>query len=343
MVKEPFKGADPALPPPTKFVSDGSCALTFGSYNVENMNPRSSHVPKVAEHIVTFLRTPDIMFLEEIQDNSGATNNGIVSANETLAALAASIQELSGVQYSSVEIAPENNQDGGAPGANIRNAYLYKSNVVKLASGTPGTATDAVQVLNNGKLNFNPGRIDPSNPAFTASRKPLVALWESVKRKKLIYTINIHSGSKGGSSSLHGDYRPPINGGIEDRIGQTRAIATFVKQILARSKDANIIATGDYNEFSQTKAFTDELKGALTSADDVINLKDEERFTYVFDMNNQMLDHTYVSKRLTERQGLLGLFRKRLEFEHVHLNSVNYYSRRVSDHDPAVGRFNVCY
>ena len=67
----------PALPLPTKFVSSGDCkGLTVGSYNVENLTPVSSHLPRVAEHIMNFLKTPSLMFLQEIQDNNGATNDG---------------------------------------------------------------------------------------------------------------------------------------------------------------------------------------------------------------------------------------------------------------------------
>lgn len=40
--------------------------------NVENLNPRSRTIPQLAEHIVRWLNLPDVIGLEEIQDNSGA-------------------------------------------------------------------------------------------------------------------------------------------------------------------------------------------------------------------------------------------------------------------------------
>lgn len=68
--------AQPALPPPTTLVSGGSCRkLSVGSYNVENLSPKSSHLTKIAAHIVDYLKTPDLVFLQEIQDNNGATND----------------------------------------------------------------------------------------------------------------------------------------------------------------------------------------------------------------------------------------------------------------------------
>ena len=63
--------------PVTTITSSGTCKkLSIGSYNVENLNPASPHLPDIARHIVDYLKTPDLMFLQEVQDNTGATNNG---------------------------------------------------------------------------------------------------------------------------------------------------------------------------------------------------------------------------------------------------------------------------
>jgi len=88
------------------------------------MAPNSSHTPVVANHITKYLNTPDIMFIQEIQDDSGPTDDGVVSANLTLTTLVNAIQKESGVLYSFIDIAPVNNQDGGQPGGNIRQAFL---------------------------------------------------------------------------------------------------------------------------------------------------------------------------------------------------------------------------
>jgi hypothetical protein len=68
--------ATPALPPPTTLISSGSCSgISVGDYNVENLAPTSAHLPKIADHIVTYLKTPDLLFLQEIQDNDGPTDD----------------------------------------------------------------------------------------------------------------------------------------------------------------------------------------------------------------------------------------------------------------------------
>jgi hypothetical protein len=91
---------------------------------VENLAPTSHHLPTIAMHIVDFLRTPDIMFIQEIQDNSGVINDGTVDANITLTNLVKAVAQLSNVTYEFVEIAPVDGQDGGIPGGNIRQVYL---------------------------------------------------------------------------------------------------------------------------------------------------------------------------------------------------------------------------
>lgn len=66
----------PALPSPTKLESSGKCnGITFGAYNVENLAPTSTHLPFLAGHIVNYMKSPDIIFVQEVQDDNGPTND----------------------------------------------------------------------------------------------------------------------------------------------------------------------------------------------------------------------------------------------------------------------------
>lgn len=68
---------------------------------------------------------PDIMFLQEIQDNSGPTDDGVVDASLTLSTLARTIITAGGnFLYDFTEVVSQNDQDGGEGGGNIRPAYL---------------------------------------------------------------------------------------------------------------------------------------------------------------------------------------------------------------------------
>lgn len=66
----------------TDLVSNGTCqAVTVGSYNVDNLFPKSESLPKIADHIVNYLNSPTIIFLQEIQDNDGPTDDGGIAPN----------------------------------------------------------------------------------------------------------------------------------------------------------------------------------------------------------------------------------------------------------------------
>jgi predicted extracellular nuclease len=326
--------------PAVSFESKGTCkGITVASYNARNLEPKSSHMPAVAEQIVTKMLTPDIIFLQEVQDDSGEANDGVVSANVTLFTLSSIIEELSGVVYDWTEVVGIDNQDGGAPGGNIRVAYLYRPDVVELYKPLLGEALDVNEVLEgpDGEgpvLRYNPGRIDPTNSAFDNSRKPIAAMWKTVKGTgKLFFTVNIHFGSKGGSSSLHGDPRPPINNGVEKRTLQGDTTARFIAEILEMDPAARVIAAGDFNEFSQVEPMTNFVSvSGLADLEDVVGIEPAERYTYLFDMNAQSLDHMLVSPALN--RGAL--------YEHLHLNSWQNYDDQVSDHDPSVARLNLC-
>ncbi|KAI0352619.1 DNase I-like protein [Trametes cingulata] len=332
---------DPNIPASKIKPSKDSCTLTIGDYNVENMAPTTAHLPTVANHIANFLNGPDIMFLQEIQDNSGPTDDGTVSANVTLATLASAVASAakSTKTYASLEIAPENDQDGGEPGGNIRTAYLFNSTKLSLVPGSPaGGALDATEPIigSDGKvtLTFNPGRIDPTNAAWDSSRKPLVAAWETATGARF-FTINLHLIAKLGGSSTQGDARPPVNGGVEQRISQVQIIAAFVKKLLALDPNANIIVGGDCNEYVQTRSVFAPFEGMLTELDEAADLPLIERYTYLFDQNSEQLDHLFVSDAIVQRGGV--------KVEHVHVNNwAPSLSARASDHDPTVGQVKVC-
>ncbi len=132
------------------------------------------------------------------------------------------IYTASGVDYNYTVIDPVNDMDGGAPGYNIRVAYLYNPSVVRLRKPNPGGSTDANQVLPGPELRYNPGLIDPSNAAWTVTRKPLAAAWETLDGKNKFFTVNVHWSSKGGGTTVESDARPPVNGVVDRRIEQAQ-------------------------------------------------------------------------------------------------------------------------
>jgi chloramphenicol 3-O phosphotransferase len=67
--------------------------------------------------IVHNLGSPDVLAVQEIQDNDGVTDDGVVAANVTMSDLGAAIVAAGAPTYAWTEIDPVNDQDGGQPAA----------------------------------------------------------------------------------------------------------------------------------------------------------------------------------------------------------------------------------
>jgi uncharacterized protein len=308
--------------------------LSFGAFNVENLDPTDpqSKFDTLAGLIVNNLRSPDIISVEEIQDNNGATDNGVVEADVTWQQLIAAIATAGGPAYDYRQINPVNDQDGGEPGGNIRVGFLFRTDRgVSFIDRPGGTSTAAVSVVNgaNGpQLSFSPGRIDPTNSAFNSSRKPLAG--EFMFHGQKLFVVANHFNSKGGDNPLFGQFQPPTRSSEVQRHQQAQIVHDFVASILALDPNANVIAAGDLNDFE----FSDTvniLKDGNTLYDLIETLPPDERYTYVFDGNSQTLDHILVSPQIHNNVPLTE--------DVVHVNSE--FADQASDHEPQVARFTL--
>ena len=298
--------------------------LTLASYNVENFSTKTddAKVTELAEAIVSNMKTPDIIGLTEVQDNDGATDSGTTDASESATLLIEKIKSLGGPNYVYTDIAPEDKKDGGAPGGNIRVGFLYNPERVTLTEGTKGTATQAVG-FENGKLTLNPGRIDPSNSAFENSRKPLAAQFD-FNGESVIVVAN-HFNSKGGDLPLFGKVQPPVLNSEVQRMQIANVVNGFVKDIQAKDPNANVVLLGDFNDFEFSNPLK-ALKGnELTNM--IEKVPAEERYTYSYQGNAQVLDHILVSNNMANRT----------EIDILHINSGFMEEHgRASDHDPVL-------
>lgn len=304
--------------------------LAVATYNVENLDALDAQekFDRLAEGVAVNLNSPDIVALEEIQDDNGPVNDGTVTAEATLTRFTDAIRAAGGPGYSWRYVSPENNQDGGQPGGNIRLAFLYNPERVSFtdrAGGDATTATGVVRTRKGARLTYSPGRINPASDAWDDSRKPLVG--EFRFHGQNVFVIANHFGSKGGDQPLHGRYQEPTRSSETKRHQQAAEVNTFVKSLLAVDKDAKAVVLGDLNdfEFSQTVGtLTDG--GVLTPL--VRTLPAAERYTYVYDGNSQTLDHTLTSPAIT-----------RFDYDIVHINAE--FADQASDHDPQIVRIDV--
>ena len=303
--------------------------LTVASINVENLDPTDppDKLGGLAAIVVHNLLAPDLLAVEEIQDNNGATDNGVVDASTTLGGLISAISSAGGPTYSYRQIDPQNDQDGGEPGGNIRVAFLYRSDrglaFVDRPGGDATTANDVTGGAGTPHLLLSPGRIDPTNSAFLSSRKPLAG--ELTFGGQTLFVIANHFNSKGGDQPLYGRFQPPVLASQAQRIAQANLVGGFVGRILALDPAAKVIVLGDLNDFSFAPPVQALVGAGLV--DLVQTLPRNERYTYDFEGNCQVLDHIMATSVLASRA----------TFDVVHVNAE--FSVQASDHEPGVARF----
>lgn len=307
--------------------------LTIASYNVYNLNgqDRDKKFSRIARSIVENLNSPDILALQEVQDNDGADKSGVVDASLTLTRLIANIESAGGPKYDFCQIDPVYNKEGGQPGGNIRVAFLYNPSRVQLEKRGQATATDSTLLITDAKgLHFspNPGRLSPQNKAFNRSRVPLATEFKFNGHK--LFIINNHLRSKGGDDAIFGSVQPPVYHSEGQRSSQAAVISKFVKTILQQDENANVIVLGDMNDYEFRKPMQILKETPLINLGETVPRK--ERYTYVYQGNSLVLDHIFVSKNLITGDAKVDI---------VHINAEYPTAQRASDHDPIVARFKL--
>ena len=336
----------------------GAREIAVASFNVENLsitNPQEKF-DALAGLVVHNLRSPDLLAIQEVQDDSGTANNGVVTAAATWQRFIDAIVAAGGPLYEYRSIDPVNNADGGAPGANIRVGFLFRTDrgleFVDRAGGTSVNDTAAVNHPSGPQLTFSPGRIGTDDAAFSETRKSLAG--EFRWRGEKLFVVANHFSSKGGDDPLFGRWQPPVrytefyfaDGAAADtdgwRWGQAQVVNDFVDDLLALDPDANVVVLGDINDFQ----FSDTVRILTGTARDVLErtveskgeappvlttlfdlLPADEQYSYIFDGNSQVLDQILVSGNILDRDPV---------YDVVHVNAD--FADQVSDHDPSVMR-----
>lgn len=333
---EAFSSRPGSLRPETTSLKSGEGYLTIASFNTFNLDPNdrdgdtdvaSGRFEAVAAIIAGNLRGPDIVALQEVQDNDGSAKTRVKAANATLRLLVERIAALGAVRYRFIDHPfIGRGTSGGQPGGNIRVAFLYNPARVQLIPDSVATVTDPKDQRTNRNNPFFNGRLP-----LAASFRPRAPGYAPVT------VVNNHSSSKRGSVPLFGQVQPSterqedplVNRGVVQRRRQARAVRDFVARRLAARGDAAIVVAGDFNEF----AFVSPLKILQERLYNLTNdLPAAERYTYIFEGNAQALDHILVSPSL----------RASAEVDIVHVNAeFAEVAARASDHDPVVVRLRL--
>jgi predicted extracellular nuclease len=352
--------------------------LAVATFNVENLSAvdcldEPDKVAALASQIVGNLQSPDLVAIEEMQDNSGDVDDepdgddGTVASDLSWRCLIDAIVAAGGPVYDYRQIDPIDGEDGGVPGGNIRVGFLFDSDrgleFVDRPGGNAVTDTNVIATPNGkgAQLTISPGRIldtpDGMDTAFLDTRKSLAG--EFRFRGETLFVIANHFSSKGDDRPLFGHFQPPFrltefeSGDPEDgwRHAQAQTINNFVDEILAVDPHANVIVLGDLNDFdfSETVEIITGVRAAadpgpfMADADGsgqtiltgdgpmmatlIDTLPDNERYSYVFDGNSQVLDQILVSNALLAQSPV---------YDVVHVNAE--FFDQASDHDPSVMR-----
>ncbi|MGA8115314.1 MAG: lamin tail domain-containing protein [Actinocatenispora sp.] len=324
---EPTARSGGTTPGTTRPQRDGELAVA--TYNVENLAPSdpADKFDRLAHGIVDNLSSPDIIAVEEIQDNDGATDDGVVAADQTWTKLIDAVTAAGGPSYQFRSIDPVNDKDGGQPGGNIRVGFLFRTDrgvqFVERAPGDSTTATGVAKVDGEPQLTHSPGRIAPDDEAWQDSRKPLAG--EFTYRGRTLFVVANHFDSKGGDQPLMGRFQPPTRSSEVQRHKQATLVRGLVRQIQHIDRNADVVVLGDLNdyEFSTTAHI---LTDGHSLVDLPATLPLRERYTYDYEGNSQVLDHLLVTPDLMARH----------DYEVVHINSE--FAHQTSDHDPQIVR-----
>ena len=319
--------------------------LSIATYNVENLAPGDppSKFDALGRGIVENLAAPDIVAVEEVQDNDGAADSGTVAADLTLTKLTDAIVAAGGPRYEPREIDPTNDADGGQPGGNIRNVFLFNPSRVSFVDSGSATAdrTSVGTTVTGGfgrpALSLSPGRIDPGNAAWNSSRKPLVG--EFRYHGIPVFVVANHFNSKGGDGNADGRYQYPVRTSEVQRLQQATLVHNFVQRILAKNPLAQTVVLGDLNDYQFSPALKAlktgraDGRGAPLLIDLIATLPTSEQYTYVYEGISQVLDHILV----TPGTYLTGS----VDYQVIHINSE--FANQTSDHDPQVVRLFGSY
>lgn len=268
----------------------------------------------LAHAVVLQANNPDIVALQEIQDNDGAEITETVDASSTYELLIRTIEKLSGVRYRWVDVAPVVGQDGGQPGGNIRNGYLYNPQRVELLS-------ESVRTFGN------------DEECYEGSRKPLICEFRERGSSQRIAVINVHLASKRHQESIFAPENAGIDAKLPVRVAQAESIHQQTE--ILRADGVAFYVTGDFNDTEHSKTLQ-----ALTGDHNVnlvMLLPETERYDYNHRGKLQVLMHGVVDA---------GMAADRAQYEIIHGNELigimpGEESDKPSDHAYVIAKLHL--
>jgi len=310
--------------------------IRIATFNVENFSVADAgeRLAQLGTTVALRLGSPEIVALEEVQDDSGKRGgDGVVTSRATLEALVDAIVAAGGPRYESTVIDPELDREGGVPGGNIRVALLTlppRVTIPRRGSAGPLDAVGLVGKRSGLRFEPNPARVAPTSSAFSLRfgegvRRSL-AVEAEVDGRPWFFVVN-HWSSKYEDGRPFGAIQPAPTPTATRRLAQAEVVRDFATDLLAKDPEARLVVLGDLNDVPWSPPV--ERLGEPPLVNLLLRAPEATRYSYNFEGSAQLIDHVVVSPALAGGA----------EIEFVHLNSNCPENLRTSDHDPVVASF----
>lgn len=273
-------------------------------------------IAKIAQSIVTELRLPEIICVQELE---GANLEPLVSR----------VNELAGTGYS------------------YQSAWLPTSDWRNL---TVGFIYDAKRVRLQKLFQFTGGDTDTvfGHRSAVGNREPLVGIFELGPGIPPVMVIGNKIKTKRAEESPF-SLEPPFRFTEIQRKAQMRAIRQFVNSVLASDPGAYVVVTGDLGDFDFAEpgegddhplAILKGMNGEVPLTNVANRVPEAERYDYIFQGQGTVVSHTLVSPALL--QAFVGA--DFLHFNTPYPDGMKWDTRttiRASDRDPLEARFQL--
>jgi uncharacterized protein len=288
---------------------------------------------KVSLAIRTVLNTPDIVTLEEVENQSVAE-----------------------------DIANQINSDAGIP--NLYSAYSTDNSTYYTQDGTGISVGFLVKNSTVDKLGISQfGQNESftstaSSSLITLNDRPWLVLNAGIKRAGATdYPVTVIVNHLRSLSSINANTSSGANARLKKEL-QAELIAKYIQGLQAAGQ--HVISGGDFNAFEFSDGYTDTLAtytntnvlpadqvvvpgvaGLVTPplVDLTLSLPAGERWSYVEFGNAQVLDHMVVTPELAA-EGHIAYAHINADFPLTAYND-SATPARISDHDPVVGYFTI--
>ena len=277
----------------------------------------SDKTDRIADQIHSQLGQPEILALQEIQDDDGALPSNILTARKNLQSLTHALNsspDAKGVKYTSViggnnqdSLSPEiANEFGGLPGANIRNAFIIREDFLSRL-----TEVSLVKLVDDYRFEkINKGNCANSiKDIYQDTRVPIVLKYHLEGERFVV--VNVHQSSNFGGETPEK---------IMARFCQNSVVANYAKALKQLDENIKIVITGDFNDDPASMAF-----------DPLSTLQSHPLpsggYTFIFNGLAEQLDYFYS----------LGFEENKIKTTAAHINA--QYTNGASDHNPVLFDF----